>query len=110
MELTGAKTYIGAGDVDMVRGVNELQWASQFGMPFEEPFELDVIIHDGDVINIGDREFLFREIPGHTAGTLAIFFNAVDGGKTFSISRKQKSFYRNGIVALVLRKTQSRGY
>ena len=83
VELTGAKTYIGAGDVDMVRGVNELQWASQFGMPFEEPFEPDVIIHDGDVINIGDKEFLFREIPGHTAGTLAIFFNTVDGGKTY---------------------------
>ena len=83
VELTGAKTYIGEGDADMVRGANQLQWTNEFGRPFEEPFEPDVIIKDGDEITIGEKTFLFYSCPGHTAGTLAIFFNCYDNNKEY---------------------------
>lgn len=82
-ELTGAKTYIGKGDVDMVKGLNQLQWTNEFDMKFDEPFEPDVIIKDGDKIKIGDKLFSFYSCPGHTAGTLSIFFNTSYNGKEY---------------------------
>lgn len=83
VELSGAKTYVGEGDVDMVTGVNQLQWTNEFNRPFEEPFTPDVIVKDGQKIVIGDKEFLFVATPGHTQGTLSIFFNCTDNGKTY---------------------------
>ena len=82
-ELTGAKTYISEGDADMVRGVNQLPWTNEFAMKFEESFEPDVIIKDGDKITIGDKTFEFINCPGHTQGTLTLFFNCTDKGKTY---------------------------
>ena len=77
VELTGAKTYIGERDVDAVKGLRKN--ASNF----IEIFEPDVIIHDGDVITIGDKEFHFLSTPGHTDGTMSIFFKTTYKGKEY---------------------------
>lgn len=81
--LSGAKTYIGYGDEDAVRGKNDLQWTREFNMPFEVAFEPDVILHDGDRLAIGNREFLFLSTPGHTRGVLTFFFNVTDRGREY---------------------------
>ncbi len=81
--LTGAKTYIGYGDEETVRGNNALQWCNEYNREFEEPFAPDVIVHDREKVQIGDKEFLFVATPGHTAGTMSIFFNCCDKGKTY---------------------------
>ncbi len=83
VELTGAKTYIGFGDEDTVRGVDQLQYTNEFNMKYEEPFEPDVIVHDGDIIKLGDKTFSFIATPGHSRGTMSIFFNCTDKGKTY---------------------------
>ena len=83
VEMTGAKTYIGKGDEEAVRGNNELQWTNEFDMKYEGAFEPDVIISDGDEIEIGGRRFKFVSTPGHTAGTLSFFFNVTDSGKEY---------------------------
>ena len=80
--LTGAKTYIGSGDADTVSGKNQLQWTNEFKRPFEEPFEPDFIIEEGE-LNIGDKEFTFYETPGHSQGTLTLFFNVKEKGKEY---------------------------
>ena len=82
--LTGAKTYIGAGDADTVTGKNRLQWTNEFNRPFEEPFIPDVIIKDGDVIKIGNKTFTFYETPGHSQGSLTFFFNVNDKGVEYT--------------------------
>jgi len=82
--LTGAKTYIGAGDKDMAEGKNELQWTNEFGIPFEEPFVPDVLIRDGDELKIGDKHFKFYETPGHSRGALTFYFNVSDKGKEYT--------------------------
>ena len=79
VELTGATTYIGRGDKNMVNGVD----GTHLGGVLEEPFEADVIIDDGDVIQIGDTQFRFVATPGHTEGTVSIFFNTTFKGKEY---------------------------
>ena len=83
VDMTGARTYIGRGDEDTVSGRNELQWTNEFNMPFEGAFEPDVIVGEGDVLRIGNRTFEFLSTPGHTRGTLTIFFNVTDGGRDY---------------------------
>ena len=83
VKMTGAKTYIGKPDADSAAGRNELQWTNEFGMKYEGAFEPDVLISDGDKIKIGNKEFYFLLTPGHTQGTLSIFFDVTDEGKTY---------------------------
>ena len=81
--LSGAKTYIGYGDEDAVSGKNDLQWTREFNMPFEGAFTPDVVLHDGDCVTIGNREFLFLSTPGHTRGVMTFFFNVTDRGREY---------------------------
>ena len=81
--MSGAKTYIGYGDEDAVSGKNDLQWTKEFNMPFDCAFTPDVILHDGDRLTIGNREFLFLSTPGHTRGVLTFFFNVTDRGREY---------------------------
>ncbi|MBE6576749.1 MAG: MBL fold metallo-hydrolase [Ruminococcaceae bacterium] len=79
VELTGAKTYIGRGDENMVNGRD----GTHLGGKLEEPFEADVIIEDGDVISFGDTIIRFVSTPGHTEGTISLFFDTTYKGKTY---------------------------
>lgn len=78
--LCGATTYISAADADIVRGKNQLQWTNEYKMPFTGAFEPDVLLSDGDELDIGGHHFRFVASPGHTAGTLSLFFDVTDGG------------------------------
>ena len=80
--MTGAKTYIGKGDLDMVeKGV--LTWAEYFDAPYQEAFKPDVLLEDGDHVSLGETDILCLATPGHTAGTLSFFFDVTDGEETF---------------------------
>lgn len=67
----GAKTTIGRPDVDYVQG----------GYIFNP----DLIVDDGDKIALGDKVFEFVHTPGHTKGTMSIFFEVKDGDKTYRV-------------------------
>lgn len=73
-----AKTYIGAGDADIVRGKNDLSCAEVFGVQFDGFFEPDVLLRDRDTVKLGNTEILCLSTPGHTPGTMSFFFDAVD--------------------------------
>lgn len=77
VELTGAKTYIGEADAEYVRGNDTVR------PPIDEPFEPDVLLHEGDVITIGNKTFNFISTPGHTPGTMSIFFDTTYKAKTY---------------------------
>lgn len=81
-ELTGAKTYIGRGDRDMVeKGIDT--WTEELGTEYHEAFTPDVLLDDGDHVILGSTDILCLSTPGHTAGTLSFFFDVSDGKETF---------------------------
>ncbi|MCQ2387881.1 MAG: MBL fold metallo-hydrolase [Clostridia bacterium] len=43
----------------------------------------DIVVKDGDTIKLGDITFRFVETPGHTIGTVSIFFDIKDNGKVY---------------------------
>lgn len=82
VEISGAKTYIGKGDEDAVMGNNDLIYAVELGESFSESFIPDVTVNDGEMLVVGDTAFRFVATPGHTAGTMSLFFDVrVEGRK-----------------------------
>ena len=80
VEMTGAKTYIGAADRDYVNGKLDLTWARELGSRYDEPFEPDVLINDGDILHFGGVTIRCVAAPGHTPGTMAFFFDLEENG------------------------------
>ncbi len=80
--LTGAKTYVGRGDLDMVeKGIRT--WTEELGTEYNEHFTPDVLLQDGDHVRLGSTDILCLETPGHTEGTLSFFFDVTDGKRVF---------------------------
>lgn len=83
VELTGAKTFLGRPDKDYATGKLDLSFAKELGMEFTETFEPDVLIDDGDVIELGNTKITAVATPGHTPGVMSYFFDVTDGERTF---------------------------
>ena len=65
--LTGAKTYIGKKDVQKVK----------------KYFEPDVLLSDGDVVCLGNTKIEVVETPGHTEGTISLFYESEENGEKY---------------------------
>ena len=86
VELTGAETFIGAGDRLMVNGSRpELTWAPEYDMAFPPPFEPDHLIKDGDRVELGNVVIDCVATPGHTPGVISFFWNVEHGGTLYRI-------------------------
>ena len=82
-ELTGAKIALGKEDRDYASGTLDLSYAKELDMEFSETFEPDILLSDGDVIELGDTRIRAVATPGHTPGAMSYFFNVSDGKDTF---------------------------
>ena len=68
-DLCGAKTLIGKDDE---------QKAKKY-------FDADILINDGDELVLGNKKIRFLHTPGHTAGTVSIFYEDTDGVNTYRV-------------------------
>ena len=83
VKMTGAETFVGAGDRDIVNGTRPLTWAQEYNMTFSGIFEPDHLIHDGDRIQLGRTVIDCVETPGHTPGVISFFWNVEDNGAVY---------------------------
>lgn len=67
--LTGAKTYIGKKDAEKVK----------------QHFIPDYLLEEGDVVSLGNTQIEVMETPGHTEGTISLFFKTTENGKTYNV-------------------------
>ena len=67
VRLSGAKTWLHEADVRYLDG----------------KFQPDHYIEDGDVLSLGNTKMEFIHAPGHTVGTVAIFFDVEEAGKRY---------------------------
>ena len=68
-QLSDAVTLIGRKDA---------QKAKQY-------FSADVLVKDGDTLTLGNTTVTFMETPGHTEGTVSLFFDTREKGKTYRV-------------------------
>ena len=84
-ELTGAKTVLGRPDEDYANGKLDLTYAKELDMEYNEAFQPDILIDDGDKICLGNTEITAVATPGHTPGAMSYFFDVTDGIETFRV-------------------------
>ena len=88
MELSGAVTYMGARDADMINRNPELTLCSYFTErenPVAAPlFRPDVWLNDQDIITLGNTTVRVYETPGHSAGAVTYQFPVTDGKKIYT--------------------------
>ncbi len=80
VELSRAKTFLGAGDAFIINKRPELFWANEYGMPFYEQFEIDELLEDGDVVSLGEISIDCVHTPGHTPGAMSYFLEVEEDG------------------------------
>lgn len=85
-ELTGAKTFLGESDLTYADGTDDLTWANELGYEYYEAFTPDVLMKDGDVIELGNTKIEVVSTPGHTPGTVSFFFDIEEDGETYHIA------------------------
>ncbi len=85
-ELTGAKTFLGYGDETYADGTVDLTWATELGYVYYEKFTPDVIVYDGDVIELGNTKIEVVSTPGHTPGTISLFFDIEEDKKKYHVA------------------------
>ena len=69
VHLTGAKTFIGKKDAEKLK----------------KYFEADVLLEEGDVVELGNTKIEVVETPGHTEGTISLFFETEENGKVYKV-------------------------
>ena len=67
-------------------GMTEADWELAEQPPSDPRYEIDVPVHDmviadGDTLQLGDTEIRFYVTPGHTEGVLSMEFPVRDGGE-----------------------------
>lgn len=85
VELTGAKTFLGREDREYANGNLDLSYAKELEMEFTETFEPDVLLDDGDIIELGNTKIKAVATPGHTPGAMSYFFDISDDKKIFRV-------------------------
>lgn len=82
-ELTGAKIALGYADREYANGTIDLSYAKELDMEFAETFEPDILLSDGDEIELGDTKIRAVATPGHTPGAMSYFFSVTDGVSSY---------------------------
>lgn len=81
-KLTNAKIYLYADEAPFISDVS-LNLAYMMGSDDSEAFSPDVLLNDGDTIELGDMQICVLHTPGHTAGSCCYLVeNAVFSGDT----------------------------
>jgi metallo-beta-lactamase class B len=83
-ELTGAKVYAVEGDWPMIE---ELQGKPGTRDPDKKPNRMpkrDVVVHEGDKLDLGDQHLTLHTAPGHTPGVMVVEGIVLhEGGKDY---------------------------
>ena len=67
--LTGAKTILGREDEEKARRY----------------FTPDILVDDGYVLKLGNKEITILHTPGHTKGTISLFYYETDGKNVYRV-------------------------
>jgi metallo-beta-lactamase class B len=84
-EQTGAKVMAGAADEDVLESGGKTDYElGKYGISFK-PVKPDRLLHDGDIVKLGDMQITMLHHPGHTKGACSYLFTVKDSGKSYRV-------------------------
>ena len=83
-EITGAEIWATAEDAPVLEdgGVSDPHFGGEQSF---QPVEVDRIIADGDVLELGDARLTVVEMPGHTAGSSGYAMTVHEAGRDYRV-------------------------
>ena len=84
-EVVGAEMWATAGDAPVLEdgGFSDPHFGGRVSFP---PVEVDRIIAEGEVLELGDVRLTVMESPGHTAGSSSYLMTVEEGGREYSVA------------------------
>jgi len=84
-EITGAEMWATLHDAPVLEdgGLSDPHFG---GRESFRPVEVDKIIRDGEVIELGDIRMRVLETPGHTAGSSSYLMEVTESGRTYDVA------------------------
>ncbi|MFA5055004.1 MAG: MBL fold metallo-hydrolase [Dehalococcoidia bacterium] len=95
MKATGAKFAMHGDEPSGERAVGASRMISiMVGGPVEAPPDPDIVLKDGDIIEVGDLKFTVLHTPGHSPGGICLYGNGVAfvGDTLFNLSVGRSDF------------------
>lgn len=71
VKATGAKVAMHEGDVPLIKS-EKINCSAMFHSR-SPPLKVDIVLKDGDVIDLGDAKLQVIHTPGHTAGSICLY-------------------------------------
>lgn len=84
-DLTGAEMWATPGDKPLLEdgGFSDPLFG---GKQTFDPIEVDRVIRDGDVIELGETRLTVIEMPGHTVGSSSYTMKVREGGRDYNVA------------------------
>lgn len=84
-EMTGARFMVDAADESVVKSGGKTDYALDGKFSTFKPVKISRLLHDKDVVSLGDTKLLVLHHPGHTKGSCSFLMDVKDGSKTYKV-------------------------
>jgi len=84
-KLTGAKMMVDAGDVGVVTDGGRSDYSLSGDVSTYVPVKVDRILHNDDVIKLGNMRLIMLHHPGHTKGSCSFLFDVKDQKRSYRV-------------------------
>lgn len=84
-KATGAKVMIEEKDAPVVADGGNSDFLFGGKGPMFQPFKADRLLHDKDLVKLGDMEILVLHHPGHTKGACSYLFTVKDETRSYRV-------------------------
>lgn len=84
-EMIGARFMADAADEPVIRSGGRTDYALGGEFSSFKPVRIDRLLHDKDVVSLGDTKLLVLHHPGHTKGSCSFLVDVKDGSKTYKV-------------------------
>ncbi|MFC5271336.1 subclass B3 metallo-beta-lactamase [Adhaeribacter terreus] len=86
-KLTGAQIAIMEPDVAMIEdgGKSDFHYGKDYKIMGQPPVKVDRILHDGDIVKLGEVSLTAHLTPGHTKGSTTWVTTLMEGGKQYKV-------------------------
>ena len=84
-KMTGAKLMVDEKDADaLTSGGSSDYEMGKYGVSFQ-PVTADRLLHDGDIVELGEMKLVMLHHPGHTKGSCSYLFTVKDSGQSYKV-------------------------
>ncbi|MEZ2444616.1 subclass B3 metallo-beta-lactamase [Chitinophaga sp. RCC_12] len=84
-EATGARFMVDAADESVVKSGGKTDYALGGEFSAFRPVKISGLLHDKDIVSLGDAKLLVLHHPGHTKGSCSFLMEVKDSSKTYKV-------------------------